>query len=1210
MKTSTDLEQAANLLGSISGKNLPLEKKIELSINLAGLILTEANRVQTREERHFQRELGGLVSDAKGKAFITELTDQCFRSQNHERSASQISYIFKKYGVPKSLSIGAKIGLFFLKHFIKLFPNLLVPKMREWIRSESRKVILPGEALELAKHIEKRKAEGVRLNLNRLGEAILGEEEANRRLHTYLSDLADPKIEYISIKISTLYSQINLLADQESLSVLEERLEMLYRQAMRHNFKKRDGTYASKFVNLDMEEYRDLRLTVELFKRVLSKPEFSCLAAGIVLQSYLPDSFEIQKELTQWALDRVKQGGSPIKIRIVKGANLAMEKVEASLRNWKEAPYGSKAESDANFIRMVTYALQAECLQAVHIGVGSHNLFDIAYAMILCAEKEIGASVTFEMLEGMADPVRRTVQKLVKEMLLYCPAAKADQFQNAIAYLVRRLDENTAKQNFLSVSFNLHPGSKAWQEQAEFFAHSCRKMGTASTLPRRTQNRFLSNDRVCKGFDNEPDTDFSLPHNCDWAKDLLKKEALASLSKIPLVIDGEEVFAADRAEIKDPSSPERTLGTYALANLEQMNLVLECASREAPLFAKLSVSERSDLLERIARGLRKNRGALISAMCKSNGKTVFEGDAEVSEAVDFAEYYRRSAEELALLQDIKWKPKGVVLVAPPWNFPVSIPAGGILAGLAAGNVILFKPAPEAVDVGFKLAKIFWEAGVSRKVLQFVPCQDDPVGSAVISDPRVQTVILTGSTETAKLFLKLRPRLDLIAETGGKNSIIVTSMADRDLAVKDIMQSAFGFSGQKCSACSLLILENEVYQDKEFLKQLRDAAASLKVGSPWDFGTKVNPLINSPGKALLRGLTVLDEGEEWLLEPKQDRKNPQLWSPGIKLGVKEGSFTHQTELFGPVLGVMRANNLEHAIQIANATPYGLTSGLQSLDDREKAYWMGKIISGNCYINRGITGAIVERQPFGGTKESSFGKGAKAGGPNYLTQLMTAEQVGEPLGLGIIPKSIKAIYEKQHLSDEQFSLIEKRVQNYVFYYTSYFSKDHDPMQILGQDNLLRYLPHTLITLRLDIKDELADILSIISAAALTKTGLAVSGSKDALSKIKNHAFLKTHKNILLFEETENELVLRLKSQTVNRLRFLTPPSDSLAKKLASLACRLDASPVLANGRLELLHYLREVVFSIDYHRYGNLGIRENEHRSKSCEKKCLNKECCSY
>ena len=595
-------------------------------------------------------------------------------------------------------------------------------------------------------------------------------------------------------------------------------------------------------------------------------------------------------------------------------------------------------------------------------------------------------------------------------------------------------------------------------------------------------------------------------------------------------------------------------------------------------------------------------------MIKDTGKTVYEADVEVSEAVDFANYYRRYIEEVGYLSDIAYSPKGVVLVAPPWNFPCSIPAGCIIAALAAGNIVIFKPAPEAVLVGWTLAKIFWDAGFSKKVVQFITCNDDSEGSALIKDQRLSLVMLTGATSTAQKFLQMRPGLDLIAETGGKNAMIITADSDRDLAIKDLLQSAFGHSGQKCSACSLAILEKEVYDDPQFLQQLHDAAASLTVGSAWNLSTKVNPLIRLPTEALMRGLTTLDPGEEWVLEPKQDSINPKLWSPGIKRGVASGSFTHQTELFGPVLGLMCAENLDEAIALANGTPYGLTAGLHSLDEREHARWLSKIVAGNCYINRGITGAIVERQPFGGCKASGFGPGAKAGGPNYLMQLMHMEQTRLPDERDPVKDEVLQLSHRLQnavdLTSAERNLWMASIGSYAFYWNHYFSQDHDPSKVLGQDNILRYMPREDLTLRVHENDSLLDAVCALAAAITCGTPLFVS-LPNTWSKLQELSAIVKGLPTSIIVETDEEFIKRVSEGGVTRVRSLRTLNMPIIIACADAGINLITAPLLANGRIELLHDLREISISSDYHRYGYLGEREvvpGKEQQGCCQKAC--------
>jgi RHH-type proline utilization regulon transcriptional repressor/proline dehydrogenase/delta 1-pyrroline-5-carboxylate dehydrogenase len=546
--------------------------------------------------------------------------------------------------------------------------------------------------------------------------------------------------------------------------------------------------------------------------------------------------------------------------------------------------------------------------------------------------------------------------------------------------------------------------------------------------------------------------------------------------------------------------------------------------------------------------------------------------------------------EFYAYEDIAWESCGVALVLPPWNFPCSIPVGCIAAALMAGNTVVFKPAPQTVWIGYEVAKCFWDAGVPKEVLQFITGDDEEVGSTLVQHPDTGVICLTGSNETAKRIYELNPGVEIIGETGGKNSLIVTALADRDLSISDIVRSAFSHSGQKCSALSLLILDNEVYKDPSFFKQLYDATKSLAVGSSFDPRTKVGPLIDEPQDKLLRGLTTLDEGEEWLIKPRPDSRNNHLWSPGIKLGVKEGSFTHQTELFGPMLGVMRAKNLEHALLIANGTAYGLTAGLHSLDPKEQHLWFQKIKAGNCYINRGITGAIVERQPFGGTKESSFGRGHKAGGPNYLTQFMVGRQIDLPKEREQIPQKLQPLLSLAPPSDQK--ILQRSLENYAYYWTHYFSHKHDPQKIIGQDNFLIYRPHRLGVCRMENGDALLDLLRVIGACMITSTPLEVSLPKEVYTILSNQARLL---GCTLHVEDQGAFLERFKKGFKQRLRLLSPMGPKLKQVVAKTLATVVDDPVLVNGRFELLHYLQEVALSFDYHRYGNLGLRENEVRN---------------
>lgn len=1171
------LQKAKDLLSSVSKRELPLAEIKEQAISLASLLFLASQQEQTSTEKKQQMLLASLMADYNSKNLITEITDQCFRSENAVRVADQMRYLLQKRGLPKNLPMLPSLELKAFSMFSRALPAFLVPFAKQAIRKQMASVIISGDSLD--KYLEQRTSQGFKINLNHLGEAILGEEEAEKRLEIYLNDLKHPQIDYISVKISSIFSQINLIDWQTSLDLLAARLRRLYRAAKNHSPK--------KCVNLDMEEYRDLYLTTALFKKVLDEEEFFTYTAGIALQSYIPDSFLIQKELTEWAQERTRRGGAPIRIRLVKGANLAMEKVESSMKGWPQAPYHHKWEADANFKRMLFYGCESQRTSAVHLGVGSHNLFDIALALLLRECKNLNEYITFEMLEGMAPHMSRVVKEISQDLLLYSPIAEEKDFQTAVAYLIRRLDENTTPENFLHDLFSMQVENPTWKKQVEEFLLSCDEIENISSNSRPTiqRNREESTHSIEEPFQNCPDTDWTQPTNRTWISEKLEKWKNHEQFSIPLQIGGQEVETIHKAWGVDPSQPDYRFYAYQLASKEQIDQALSFAKKG---WEGSTLQYRSFILAKAADEFRKARGELICTMVADAGKTVSEADAEVSEAVDFCEYYRRNAEEMQLLNDITWNPLGAIAVISPWNFPCSIPVGGIAASLISGNSVIFKPPQESVLVGWEIAKVFWRAGVPKNILQFITAADEDGGTALIQHPDLHTAILTGSTITAKYLLKLNPSLRLCAETGGKNSMIVTEIADRDLAIRDIIQSAFGHAGQKCSACSLLILLPEIYEDSNFKAHLKDAAASLAVGSAWDMKTKITPLIRSPEEILLKGLTVLESHEEWLLQPTLVPGTTQLWTPGIKWGVTKNSFSYHQELFGPILSVMKANNLEHALKLANGTMYGLTAGIHSLDPREVEYWRDHIQAGNLYVNRGITGAIVLRQPFGGTKLSSFGPGAKAGGPNYVQQFMNPQQTSLPNEIDPIPEDLQPLdrfVENLHLDQIQLARWKASLGSYSYFQNRYFNLDHDYAKILGQDNLHYYVPRQSYVVRVSKEDSLLDVLLVCAAALIAKCPAKVSLPKT----IVNLALPP----IEFIEEDDPTFAKKIAEQKTHSVRFLSRPTDELKKQLASSDTAIIIAPVLANGRLELLNYLREVSLSNDYHRYGYLGERLHDH-----------------
>jgi len=1136
-----------------------------------------------------------MMTDANGKQFTMALADQVLRILDPKRAADRLKGLIGQFGLPRYLPLLDRLAMRVGNWSASVFPSLVMPLVTDRIRKNSQHVIVSAEQDELGRYLQSRKADGIRVNYNQLGEAVLGEREAARRLEETIDRLMQPEVDYISVKLSAIASQISLTGYSQTLDSLSERLREIYRTAAK--FPAANGS--PKFVNLDMEEYRDLALTVDVFRSVLDEPEFEKLEAGIVLQAYLPDSHPFQKSLTEWALERHARTGGRIKVRLVKGANLAMEKVDASLHGWPQTPYDTKIESDANFKRMLDYATRPEHASVVRVGVASHNLFDIALALLLRERRGVEEHVEFEMLEGMANAQALEVRDRSGGMLLYSPVVADEEFEAAVAYLVRRLDENTDDGSFLGAMFSLQEGSDEWNRQAAGFtaAFELAQNEDLYQQPSRTQNRLtetpISRDADWQ-FENEPDTDFSLPANRQWATEILNRWRDKAVEEIPLCVAGEIESRAPTGQASDPSRPGVVAYGFAQATSDDVENALASAVAAQAAWENRGFEARGDILREVATTIAQKRGDLIGAMVVDAGKAIIEADVEISEAIDFANYYAGGCPDGSGV-GVHSVPMGVVVVTPPWNFPFAIPVGGILAALAAGNPVIFKPASETVLTGWVAVNCLWDAGIPKDALQFLPLEDGPVGTQLISDSRTAAVILTGSTETAQLFQSWRPDLKLFAETSGKNAMVITAAADLDLAIKDLVQGAFGHAGQKCSATSLALVEASVYDSPKFQQQLLDAASSLKVGSAWDPSTTVTPVIREPDPNLERGLTQLDEGESWLIEPKMVDGNPCLWSPGIRLGVQPGSWYHTNECFGPVLGLIRCASLDEAIETQNSSRFGLTGGLHSLDPEEIAHWRESVEVGNAYINRGTTGAIVRRQPFGGWKDSSVGPGVKAGGPNYVAAFRgwSSDESAMANPTSVANKTVAALIDSlsKHLPPDLSQSLETSIASYAKWWQNEFSIEHDPSRLHGQTNHFAYRPQPQHVLRIQQAGglESSDLLAVarvIAACQLTNCPLFISMDvpHEKIEAMLTEVSWAISAQVRV--ESTDTFIQWLQTQRNGTLRIVGDyqPSQFAPAVIGNMF--IVSSVVLPNGRIELLNYLREQAISETVHRYGNL------------------------
>jgi RHH-type proline utilization regulon transcriptional repressor/proline dehydrogenase/delta 1-pyrroline-5-carboxylate dehydrogenase len=1094
-------------------------------------------------------QLAGVLRDPNGLDFTVGFVDGVVRPEDLGVAARNLRALAPK--VPTFLPWYMRGAVRLGGVFAPVLPGIVVPIARTVLRRMVGHLIIDATDSRLGGAIARIRKPGIRLNMNLLGEAVLGDREAKRRLEGTRKLLARDDVDYVSIKVSSTTAPHNPWAFDAAVEHVVEKLSPLFHLAAKAK--------TPKFINLDMEEYKDLDLTIAVFQRILDDPKLLKLEAGIVLQAYLPDAVSAMMRLQEWSAARRARGGAGIKVRVVKGANLPMERVESSLHDWPLATWGTKQDSDTNYKRVINYALHPDRIDNVRIGVAGHNLFDLAFAWLLAKRRGVERGIEFEMLLGMAQGQAEAVRRDVGGLLLYTPVVHPKEFDVAIAYLIRRLEEGASQENFMSAVFELSSNEALFERERQRYVASLDALDDAVPESNRTQDRRDPEaSSSSEGFANTPDTDPSLPGNRAWGA--------AILERVPTSTLGNDTVAANTLETADAV-------TDAIGR----------AIDQGAAWRALSGAERAAVLHRAGDALAARRADLMEVMASETDKTLDQSDPEVSEAIDFAHYYAERARDLDAVDGATFTPARLTVVTPPWNFPVAIPAGSTLAALAAGSAVIIKPARQARRSGAVMVEALWEAGVPREALQFVQLADSKLGTGLIADERVDRVILTGGYETAELFRSFRTDLPLLAETSGKNAIIVTPSADLDLAAKDVAYSAFGHAGQKCSAASLVILVGSVAKSRRFHDQLLDAVRSLQVGPASDAATRMGPIIEPANGKLLEALTTLQPGEKWAIKPKKLDADGQLWSPGVRSGVQRGSYFHLTEFFGPVLGVMTAATLEDAIAIQNEVDYGLTAGLHSLDEEELALWLDRVEAGNLYVNRGITGAIVQRQPFGGWKKSAVGAGTKAGGPNYLVGLGNWSPAASTAGDVPLASTSRALLDAAAASLDAASLaaLRRAFASDATAWADEFGVTKDVSGLSAERNLFRYRPAP-VALRLAEGGALADLLRVAGAALLSGSPFTVSTTEALPAPV---AAVFRGRGIDVTIDTDAAWLGSLAALEGGRIRLMGASASTVAHATDG---RPDIAvydqPVTEAGRVELLPFVEEQAVSITAHRFG--------------------------
>ena len=849
---------------------------------------------------------------------------------------------------------------------------------------------IAGETIpKVLKTIDRVRKDKMAFTLDLLGEAVITESEAQEYLQSYL-DLIEqlgeaakkwstiPQIDeadgqplnkvQVSVKLTAFYSQFDPLDPEGSKAKVCDRIRTLLRRAKE----------VGAAIHFDMEQYRYKDVTIAILKELLMEEEFRDRTdIGVTIQGYLRDSETDLKGWIEWA----KQRGKPITIRLVKGAYWDQETIIAIQERWPQPVFNQKVETDRNYENLMQLLLESH--EYLYAAIGSHNVRTQARAMAIAETLNI-PSRCFEMqvLYGMGDQLAKALVKRGHRLRVYAPYG---DLLPGMSYLIRRLLENTANSSFLRQNMEERPIEELIAPPK---IESERPLIAKSAWPNASNTDYATEDLRVK------------------AKQKLT-EVRNSLGKTYLpLINGEYLQTSEYLDSVNPANPREVVGKIGQISIEQANEALEAAKNAFPAWKKTPVRERAGVLRKAAEIMESRRHELNAWLCFEVGKILPQADGEVSEAIDFCRYY---ADEMECLDagtnyDLAgetnryfYQPRGIAVIISPWNFPIAIALGMTVAALVTGNCALLKPAAPSSVIAAKIAEILVEAGIPKGVFQYVPGRGSTVGNHLVTHPDVHLIAFTGSqevgchiyAEAAKLQPGQKHLKRVIAEMGGKNAIIVDESADLDQAVAGVVSSAFGYTGQKCSACSRVVVLEPVYDS--FVTRLVEATKSLNVGAADLPSTTVGPVVDDKARDRIREYIEKGKQEAKLAFEGTIPETGYFIPPTIFTDVAPTATIAQEEIFGPVVAVIKAKNFSEALNIANGTNFALTGGLYSRTPSHIKQASEEFEVGNLYINRNITGAIVARQPFGGFKLS--GVGSKAGGPDYLLQFLEPRSVTE-------------------------------------------------------------------------------------------------------------------------------------------------------------------------------------------------------------------------
>ena len=1183
--------KAIELLHSVETQNQEGDLQ-QLSVQLATYIVEASKEGQSVDELSFGPIIPYLQKNLDAKVFCLNFIDQIFRSCTYQALVKQIIYLFDKHGLPEFLG---KWTCFKAKIFQRLpqsISQIFVPAIRDFVISKCFDLVVNADPEELTDRLLDMEKMSVAVVIHRLQNRVFSNQDIAQNMKDYLGDLKNPLIASIQVGIGQICNAANSRKFSQAQGCALENLRTLYRASVKNQIVHADGHKRPKKVILSFSSYEEMLLCQEVFLQIIQEKEFSQYPAAISLASFIPESYEILQSISSIAKARKRAGGAALNIHIYKGGNFQNEKIKASIDNQILPVFNLKEETDAHFIKIMQFALDRENIMSLKVTVESHNLFDLCFCLLQAAKNHSLSYLSFSFYQGMFSPFLKVFKNIHANIYSLFPVVEYEDFDPAVSYLFQTIDEMTSKSSFYRFICNGQIGSSDWILQSKQFFESFNYIDKLSHLNKKSIHQNTNSTFLDDAFCNSRLIDFSMSQNREKISHQLQLWSKQKHDKIPLQIAGALIFEEDfSSKVLFPKA-EKNQYHFCVANKSHLQTALDTASESVEKLYSISFPDRSKVLQNIANKILAFKEEFIGLICQEVGKLAHQADAEVALACDVANVYAKSALEFSKLTSVQFSPKGTVGIITSWEMPFAEAVNAILAAFVTGNSIIFKPHSEAVLVGYKLCQLFWNEGISMQTLQFLPSNKEEVLHELMKSWQIDFLFFSGEPCFAHKIYKTRPDIDLIGDVHGKNCIIVSSLCDPDKAIEAIVNSSVTFSGQSNTSASLAIIDSELYDNANFMQRLKNAFLALKVGSAFDLNIDVGPLMHSPKHVIKRSLSKLDYGEKWLLPPMQKSDDTTLWSPGVKLDVRPYGFSHMQERLGPVISLMRSDDLRHSLEMANLIPHKACLIFIGLNEVEHKKIIEKSLFTNIFINRSLTHFVARRQIFGLNQLNAISPGLKMGGGNFLIQFMKAKETSLPQRKGPIQEkvgSLTALLDEMDIGSDKLALWAASISNYSFAWQK-MQKHTDTSKVLGQDNFIKLMPLKKMCLRIDKNSDFFDAIRICAASMTVGAELEIS-LDESLDMISFYLI----PSIVLIRESLSELIRRIEKGRISKIRMAGSAPYELIKHAHENFVPVVTDAVVSTGRIELLHYIAEVSLSYDYHRYGNLGARETEIRS---------------